>query len=48
MERRREGCGFFCSLKVPYLRTMSQKFCHRLYSLVIDLSFLDDHDLGEL
>ena len=25
-----EGCRFFCSPKLPYLRTMSQQFCRRL------------------
>ena len=25
-----EGCGFFCSLKLPYLSTMSRLFCRRL------------------
>ena len=25
-----EGCGFFSSLKLPYLSTMSQQFCRRL------------------
>ena len=25
-----EGCGFFCSPKLPYLRTMIQQFCCRL------------------
>ena len=23
------GCAFFCSLKLPYLSTMSQQFCRR-------------------
>ena len=27
MEGTREGCGFFCSLRLPYLSTMSQQFC---------------------
>ena len=30
MEATGEGCGFFCSLKLPYLNTMSQQFCHQL------------------
>ena len=30
MEGTGEGCGFFCSPKLPYLRTMSQQFCCRL------------------
>ena len=30
MEGTGEGCGFFCSPKLPYLRTMSQQFCRRL------------------
>ena len=30
MEGTGEGCGFFCSLKLPYLSTMSQQFCRRL------------------
>ena len=30
MEGTGEGCGFFCSLKSPYLSTMSQQFCRRL------------------
>ena len=29
-ERTREGCGFFCSLKLPYFSAMSQQFCHQL------------------
>ena len=28
-----EGRGFFCSLKLPYLCTMYQQFCHRLLVL---------------
>ena len=28
----REGCGFFCSLKLPYLSTMSQQFCCWLFA----------------
>ena len=31
MEGTGEGCGFFCSPKSPYLSTMSQQFCRRLY-----------------
>ena len=30
-EGRGEGCGFFCSPKLPYLSTMSQQVCSRLY-----------------
>ena len=30
MEGSGEGCGFFSSLKLPYLSTMSQQFCRRL------------------
>ena len=30
MEGTGEGCGFFCSLKLPYLSTISQQFCCRL------------------
>ena len=30
MEATGEGCGFFCSLKLPYLNTMSQQFRHQL------------------
>ena len=30
LEGSGEGCGFFSSLKLPYLSTMSQQFCHRL------------------
>ena len=30
MEGTGEGCGFFCSPKLPYLSTMSQQFCRRL------------------
>ena len=30
MEGRREGCGFFCSLRLPYLCTMPQQFCRRM------------------
>ena len=30
MEETGEGCGFFCSPKLPYLSTMSQQFCLRL------------------
>ena len=30
----REGCGFFCSPKLPYLSSMSQQFC-RLLSVFI-------------
>ena len=30
MEGTGEGCGFLCSLKLPYLSTMSQQFCRRL------------------
>ena len=29
-ERTREGCGFFCSLKLSYFSAMSQQFCHQL------------------
>ena len=29
MEGTGEGCGFFCSPKLPYLSTMSQQFCRR-------------------
>ena len=25
-----QGCGFFCSLKLSYLSTMSEQFCRRL------------------
>ena len=35
IEGRREGCGLFCSQKLPHLRTMSQQFCHRLLSVVL-------------
>ena len=31
MEGTGEGCGFLCSLKLPYLSTMSQQFCRRLW-----------------
>ena len=31
MEGLEEGSGFFCSPKLPYLRTMSQQFCCRLW-----------------
>ena len=31
MEGAGEGCGFFCSPKLPHLSTMSQQFCRRLY-----------------
>ena len=37
MEGTGEGCGFFCSQKSPYLSTMSQQFCRRLY--IRDSSF---------
>ena len=30
MEGTAEGCGFFCSPKLSYLRTMSQQFCRGL------------------
>ena len=30
MEGSGEGCGFFSSVKLPYLSTMSQQFCRRL------------------
>ena len=30
LRRLGEGCGFFCSLKLPYMSTMSQQFCRRL------------------
>ena len=30
MEGSGEGCGFFSSLKLPYLSTISQQFCRRL------------------
>ena len=30
MEGAGEGCGFFCSLKLPYLSTMSQLFCDQI------------------
>ena len=30
MEGTGEGCGFFSSLKLPYLSTMYQQFCRRL------------------
>ena len=30
MEWGGEGCGLFCSLKLPYLSTMSQQLCRRL------------------
>ena len=30
MEGTGEGCRFFCYLKLPYLSTISQQFCHRL------------------
>ena len=30
MDGTGEGCGFFCSLKLPYLNTMSQQCCRRL------------------
>ena len=30
MEGTREGCGFLCSLKLPYLSTTSRHFCRRL------------------
>ena len=30
MEGTGEGCGFFCSLKLPYLSTMPRPFCRRL------------------
>ena len=30
MEGTGEGCGFLRSVKLPYLSTMSQQFCHRL------------------
>ena len=33
MEGTGEGCGFFCSPKLPYLSTMSQQFCRRLWAL---------------
>ena len=29
-----EGCGFFCPLQLPYLSTMSQLFCCRLWLLL--------------
>jgi len=31
MEGTGEGCGCFCSLKLPYLSILSQQFCRRLY-----------------
>ena len=30
LEGSGKGCGFFSSLKLPYLSTMSQQFCHQL------------------
>ena len=33
MEGTVEGCGFFCSPKLPCLSTMSQQFCRRLLLL---------------
>ena len=30
MEGTGEGCGFFCSPKLPYLSAKSQQFCRRL------------------
>ena len=45
MEGRGKGGRLLCSLKLPYLSTMSQQFCHRLqhsiYSLNVDF-FLND------
>ena len=29
MEGTREGCGLFCSLKLPYFSAMSQQFTHK-------------------
>ena len=26
----KKGCEFFCALKLPHLRTVSQQFCYRL------------------
>ena len=41
MEGTREGRGFFCSPKLPYLSAMSQQFCHRLYTSRFDTSCFD-------
>ena len=35
MEGTGEECGFFCSFKFPYLSTMFQKFCRRLWGLIL-------------
>ena len=32
-ERAGNGCGFFCSLKLPYFSRMSQQFCRQLSEL---------------
>ena len=35
MEGTGEECGFFCSLRFPYLSTMFQQFCRRLWGLIL-------------
>ena len=44
--RTGEGCRLFCSLKLPYLSTMSQKFCRRLQSEKSNISLTTSRSLS--
>ena len=46
MERTGEGCGFFCSLKLPYFGAMSQQFCHQLWAIICSHYMLDSSSKG--
>ena len=41
MEGTAEGRRFFCFPKLPYLRAMSQQFCHQLYTSHFDTGHFD-------
>ena len=47
MEGTGEGCGFLCSLKLPYLSTMSQQFCRRLWAPYDKLIEGNHHNRGQ-